>query len=106
MEIRDGVEAGTAGVGFVDDQRWTLGRVQVMLARLFHIGYTVRGAWKLLRVAWLDEPDAGAVGGRSGRECVHGMDDLVNAYHNDGLKNAKRCKHAYGNDGLSLFIAL
>jgi transposase len=35
--------------GFADDQRWTLSRVKTLIGRLFHVGYTVQGTWKLLR---------------------------------------------------------
>lgn len=35
--------------GWEGDQRWTLGRIRTLIARLFHVGYTVQGVWKLLR---------------------------------------------------------
>src|SRR5262249_56759866 len=35
--------------GFADDQRWTLGRIKTVIGRLFHVGYTVEGVWKLMR---------------------------------------------------------
>jgi putative transposase len=35
--------------GFEDDQRWTLKRIKLLIGRMFHIGYTVQGVWKLLR---------------------------------------------------------
>lgn len=35
--------------GFVDDQRWTLKRIKTVIGRLFHIGYTIEGVWKLMR---------------------------------------------------------
>jgi transposase len=35
--------------GFADDQRWTLGRIKTLIGRLFHVGYTVEGVWRLLR---------------------------------------------------------
>ncbi|MCY0924543.1 winged helix-turn-helix domain-containing protein [Streptomyces sp. H27-G5] len=35
--------------GFEDDQRWTLKRMRQLIGRLFHVGYTVQGVWKLLR---------------------------------------------------------
>ncbi|MFF3160172.1 winged helix-turn-helix domain-containing protein, partial [Streptomyces sp. NPDC057910] len=34
---------------FEDDQRWTLKRVKLLIGPMFHVGYTVQGAWKLLR---------------------------------------------------------
>ena len=30
-------------------QRWTLGRIKTLIGRLFHVGYTVEGTWKLMR---------------------------------------------------------
>jgi transposase len=35
--------------GFADDQRWTLKRIRTVIGRLFHIGYTIEGAGKLMR---------------------------------------------------------
>ncbi|MCY0963581.1 winged helix-turn-helix domain-containing protein, partial [Streptomyces sp. H27-H5] len=40
---------GPLAHGFEDDQRWTLKRVKLLIGRLFHVGYTVQGVWKLLR---------------------------------------------------------
>jgi transposase len=40
---------GPLAHGFADDQRWTLSRVKTLIGRLFHVGYTVQGTWKLLR---------------------------------------------------------
>jgi transposase len=34
---------------FAGDQRWTLGRIKMLIGKLFHVGYTVEGVWKLLR---------------------------------------------------------
>jgi len=40
---------GPLAHGFADDQRWTLKRIKVLIGRLFHVGYTVQGVWKLMR---------------------------------------------------------
>jgi putative transposase len=41
---------GPLAHGWDDEQQgWTLKRVKVLIGRLFHIGYTVEGVWKLLR---------------------------------------------------------
>jgi putative transposase len=40
---------GPGAHGFTDDQRWTLKRVRTLIGRLFHVGYTVQGVWKLLK---------------------------------------------------------
>ena len=40
---------GPLAHGFADDQRWTLGRVKTLIGRLFHVGYTVEGVWRLPR---------------------------------------------------------
>ena len=45
----DGAAERALAHGFADDQRWTLGRVKTLIGRLFHVGYTVQGIWKLLR---------------------------------------------------------
>jgi hypothetical protein len=42
------LERGPAAHGF-DDQRWTLKRIAVLIARLFGITYTEQGVWYLLR---------------------------------------------------------
>jgi len=43
------LKKGPLAHGFAGDQRWTLGRVKTLIGRLFHVGYTVEGVWKLLR---------------------------------------------------------
>src|ERR1700748_670320 len=45
LELRKGPLAH----GFANDQRWTLGRIKTLIGRLFHVGYTVEGTWKLMR---------------------------------------------------------
>jgi len=45
LELRKGPLAH----GFADDQRWTLKRIKTLIGRLFHVGYTVEGTWKLMR---------------------------------------------------------
>src|SRR6266851_7304055 len=40
---------GPLAHGFAGDQRWTLSRIKTLIGRLFHVGYTVEGTWKLLR---------------------------------------------------------
>jgi Winged helix-turn helix len=31
------------------DQRWTLNRIKTLIGKLFHVGNTVEGTWKLMR---------------------------------------------------------
>src|SRR5438067_3108801 len=45
LELRKGPLAH----GFANDQRWTLGRIKTLIGKLFHVGYTVEGVWKLMR---------------------------------------------------------
>src|SRR6266851_1506930 len=40
---------GPLAHGFAGDQRWTLGRIKTLIGRLFHVGYTVEGTWRLMR---------------------------------------------------------
>ncbi len=40
---------GPLAHGFAGDQRWTLGRIKTLIGKLFRIGYTVEGTWKLMR---------------------------------------------------------
>jgi transposase len=40
---------GRLAHGFADDQRWTLGRIKTLIGKLFYVGYTVEGVWKLMR---------------------------------------------------------
>jgi len=40
---------GPLAHGFAGDQRWTLKRIKTLIGKLFHVGYTIEGAWKLLR---------------------------------------------------------
>jgi transposase len=43
------LKRGPLAHGFAGDQYWTLGRIKTLIGKLFHIGYTVEGVWKLLR---------------------------------------------------------
>jgi transposase len=46
--LRVALEGGPAAWGWDQDQRWTLARVTTLIARLFHIRYTLRGVSYLL----------------------------------------------------------
>ena len=46
--LRAALEAGPAVWGWDGDQRWTLARVSALIARLFHLRYTLRGTSFLL----------------------------------------------------------
>jgi transposase len=49
----DALDEGPAVHGFGADQRWTLARVSDLIARLFHVRYTLRGtAYLLHRIGW------------------------------------------------------
>jgi putative transposase len=51
--LQDELDAGPAAHGWVEDQRWTLPRVTVLIGRLFHVRYTERGVGYLLRrIGW------------------------------------------------------
>ncbi|MFD9633004.1 winged helix-turn-helix domain-containing protein [Streptomyces violascens] len=41
---------GPLAHGFDDEhQGWTLARVKLLIGRMFHVGYTVQGVWRLLK---------------------------------------------------------
>ena len=40
---------GPLAHGWEDGQGWTLVRITTLVGRMFHVGYTVQGVWKLLR---------------------------------------------------------
>ncbi len=46
--LRAALEGGPAAWGWGEDQRWTLARVATLIARLFHVHYTLRGTSYLL----------------------------------------------------------
>ena len=51
--LADALDEGPAVHGFGADQRWTLARVSDLIARMFHIRYTLRGVGYLLhRIGW------------------------------------------------------
>jgi transposase len=53
QRLEDALDEGPAVHGFGDDQRWTLARVSDLIARLFHIRYTLRGTANILyRLGW------------------------------------------------------
>lgn len=53
------LEAGPAAHGWVEDQRWTLARVSVVIDKLFGVSYTLKGAALLLRrMGWTPQTAA------------------------------------------------
>jgi putative transposase len=46
--LRAALDAGPVANGWDEDQRWTLARVTALIARLFHVRYTLRGTSYLL----------------------------------------------------------
>jgi transposase len=46
--LRAALDAGPAASGWDEGQRWTLARVTALIARLFHVRYTLRGTSDLL----------------------------------------------------------
>jgi transposase len=46
--LRAALDGGPACWGWDEDQRWTLARATMLIARLFHIRYTLRGTSYLL----------------------------------------------------------
>ena len=46
--LAEALLAGPAAYGYVEDQRWTLARVADLIARLFRVRYTLKGASILL----------------------------------------------------------
>jgi transposase len=46
--LRAALDLGPAAYGWRQDRRWTLARVTVLIARLFHVHYTLRGTSYLL----------------------------------------------------------
>lgn len=49
LRLAQRLEAGPAASGYVEDQRWTLGRVVTLIATMFHVRYSLKGASLLLR---------------------------------------------------------
>jgi putative transposase len=47
--LQQRLESGPAESGYTEDQRWTLARVVKLIASMFHITYSVKGASLLLR---------------------------------------------------------
>jgi transposase len=47
-QLRAALDLGPAAYGWDQDQRWTLARVTALIARLFHMPYTLRGVSYLL----------------------------------------------------------
>ena len=53
MRLQKELDAGPAAHGWIEDQRWTLPRVTLLIRRLFHVRYTERGVSYLLhRLGW------------------------------------------------------
>ena len=43
------LKRGPLAHGWDEGQGWTLTRIETLIGRMFHVGYTVQGVWKLLR---------------------------------------------------------
>lgn len=43
------LQQGPLTCGWDEGQGWTLVRIKTLIGRMFHVGYTVQGVWKLLR---------------------------------------------------------
>jgi putative transposase len=53
VRLADALDQGPAAHGFGADQRWTLARVSDLIARMFHIRYTLRGTANIMyRLGW------------------------------------------------------
>ena len=51
--LQQRLQAGPAASGYVEDQRWTLPRVVKLIAAMFHVRYSIKGASLLLhRMGW------------------------------------------------------
>ena len=61
LELRKGPLAH----GFGGDQRRTLDRIKTLTGRLFHVGYTMEGTWKLMHRHRLVLSGPGAPGART-----------------------------------------
>ena len=63
------LDAGPAAQGYGTDQRWTLARVADLIARLFGIGYSLRGVSFLLhRLGWSPQVPAQRAARRDERQ--------------------------------------
>jgi transposase len=65
--LRAALEGGPAAWGWREDQRWTLARVATLIARLFHMRCTLRGASHLLHRLDYSPQVARLTGSRSGK---------------------------------------
>lgn len=53
------LEAGPAAHGWVEDQRWTLARIRMVIKKLFRVDYSLAGVWALLhRMGWTPQTAA------------------------------------------------
>ncbi|GGW72210.1 hypothetical protein GCM10010381_66150 [Streptomyces xantholiticus] len=50
QRLKAELKRGPLAHGFDDEEQgWTLKRVKLLIGRLFHVGYTVQGVWRLLK---------------------------------------------------------
>ena len=47
--LRERLEAGPAAAGYGEDQRWTLARVQALIATMFHLRVSIGTTWHAMR---------------------------------------------------------
>jgi Winged helix-turn helix len=65
---------GPLAHGFAGEQLWTLGRIKTLIGKLFHLGYTVEGVWKLMRRHGWSLPSPGPAGARVRRGRGRGVE--------------------------------
>lgn len=49
QRLESALGQGPLAHGWDEGQGWTLARITTVIGRMFHVGYTVQGVWKLLR---------------------------------------------------------
>jgi putative transposase len=54
--LEDALLDGPAAAGWAEDQRWTLARVSMLIGRMFHVSYSLKGVALLLhRMGWTSQ---------------------------------------------------
>ncbi|GGW84163.1 hypothetical protein GCM10010350_81120 [Streptomyces galilaeus] len=68
------LKRGPLAHGWDEFQGWTLKRVKLLIGRMFHVGYTIQGVWKLLRRHGSPAAGAPAAGDRTRRRGDRGVE--------------------------------
>lgn len=88
------LERGPLAHGWDEGQGWTLGRIKTLIGRMFHVGYTVQGVWKLMhRHGWSVQ--------RPTRRAIERDDEAIEVWKTEVWPRVKRPRRTWAPTSVS-----